>query len=462
MEFPFRLDDGAELLHQGHHGAALIGGERRRRDPPIANRQRLIGRDDGDDGLRPAGFAGVPQDQSDLSRRHGEHAAGEERTARGPDRRSGHPGGPVRSPGGQLAGQYRSAPGHAGIRIPKDGPHAQALGDGARHLGHARGSSHQDRLVRGPHPTDGSSGEDPARHLHGLVQQVGGDALELLPGDRHRGPMPAPAQVHIRLPAARQGDLRLLRMRAEPLQEFVVILRPGVGRDGNPFLQDQVAEALVPVETAQTAVAVDRDDARRSSAALLDDGDVEGAAAQVVDQAGVPLLQGADGRQGGRGRLRQQSQAVDPGDAGGAAGGLPFGGPEVRRDRDDGAHPPAAQFRLGQVGQVAQNDPGDPLRAVLLVAEGHGGVLAHLPFDPHDGGIRIHRGHEGRSRPHLPPFPVEVDDRGRVRAPVLGTDDDRRAVARVMGDHAAGGSQVDTDNDVHGGIPINSPHRIRG
>ena len=405
---------------------------------------------------------GVPQDQSDLPRRHGERAAGEERAGRGPGRRGGHPGGPVRPPGGQGAGQYCGALGHTGVRIPQDGPHAQALGDGARHLGHPRGPSHQDRLARGPHPTDRVGGEDAARHLHGFVQQVGGDALELLPGDRHHGPVPAPAQSHIRLPAARQGDLHLLRMPAQPLQEIVVVLRPGVGRGLDPAIQNQVAEALVPVEAAQMAIAVDRDDARRPRPALLNDGDVEGAAAQVVDQAGVCLLQSADNRQRGRSRLRQQSQAVDSGNAGGAASGLPLGGPEVRRDRNDGAHPPATQFRFGQVGQMAQNDPGDSLRTVLLVAEEHDGVLAHLPLDPHDSGIRIHRGHEDRPCPHLPPPLVEVDDRGRVRAPVLGVDNDRRAVARVMGDYAAGGSQVNANNDVHSGIPLNSPHRICG
>ena len=58
------------------------------------------------------------------------------------------------------------------------------------------------------------------------------------------------------------------------------------------------------------ATAVDRDNARRSVTALLDDGDIKSTATQVVDQPGLALLQFADHRQGGRYWLGQQTKAV--------------------------------------------------------------------------------------------------------------------------------------------------------
>ena len=72
----------------------------------------------------------------------------------------------------------------------------------------------------------------------------------------------------------------------------------------------------------------------------LQDGDVERAAAEVVHRDHACALPVEAVGQRRRGRLVDQAQHLETGDAAGVARGRPLGVVEVRRHRDDGADRP--------------------------------------------------------------------------------------------------------------------------
>ena len=116
--------------------------------------------------------------------------------------------------------------------------------------------------------------------------------------------------------------------------------------------------------------------------AVLDaqDRDVEGAAAEVVDRddAGVPLVEAVGERR--RGRLVDDAQHLEAGDAAGVARGGALRVVEVGGHGDDRAIDFGVELallgeeRLGAVLQLAQDERGDLRRRELAVAEA----------DPHD------------------------------------------------------------------------------
>ena len=112
------------------------------------------------------------------------------------------------------------------------------------------------------------------------------------------------------------------------------------------LVADVVQEQVVEVVAAELGVAVAGQ--HLDDAALgLDDGHVERAAAEVVDEEPLgPGLRRVVG-QGGGGRLVEDADDLQPGELAGLAGGLPLGVVEVRRDGDDRLADRLPEFALG-------------------------------------------------------------------------------------------------------------------
>ena len=131
----------------------------------------------------------------------------------------------------------------------------------------------------------------------------------------------------------RQLHLGLLRRFLQALKrhpvlgEIDAVALPELG-------DDPLDDALVEVVTAQMRVAVGGfhlDDAF----AHLENGDIEGAAAEIVDGDRLVLLLVEAVRQSGGGRLVDDAHDLEPGDLTRILGGLTLRVVEVRGDRDD-------------------------------------------------------------------------------------------------------------------------------
>ena len=122
-----------------------------------------------------------------------------------------------------------------------------------------------------------------------------------------------------------------------------------------------VDDALVEVVAAEEGVAVgglDLEDA----VAHVEHGDVEGAAAQVVDGDGLILLLVQTIGQRRSGRLVDDAQDFQAGDAAGVLGGLALRVVEVGRHSDDGLGDGLAEVSFGiglDLGQDHGADPGE-------------------------------------------------------------------------------------------------------
>ena len=131
--------------------------------------------------------------------------------------------------------------------------------------------------------------------------------------------------------------------------------------------QEPVDDPLVEVVAAEVGVAVgglDLEDA----VAELEDRDVEGAAAEVVDgDLLVVLLVEAVG-QGRRGRLVDDPQDVEAGDPAGVLGRLALGVVEVGRDGDDRLGDLLAEVGLGVGLELLEDHRADLGRRVGLAS----------------------------------------------------------------------------------------------
>ena len=135
------------------------------------------------------------------------------------------------------------------------------------------------------------------------------------------------------------------------------------------LVADEVEQQLVEVVAAELGIAVagqDLDDA------VLDLGqrDVEGAAAQVVDQQPLHLGGVRVVGQDGGGRLVDDPDDLQAGQLARLAGRLPLAVVEEGRHRDHGLGDRVPQRLLGALLERPQDDGRDLLRRVLLVAEG--------------------------------------------------------------------------------------------
>ena len=101
----------------------------------------------------------------------------------------------------------------------------------------------------------------------------------------------------------------------------------------------------------------------------LEDRDVEGAAAEVVDgdDAVLLLVEAVGERRGGR--LVDQAQDFEAGDAAGVFGGLALRVVEIGGDGDDRFRNRRAEITLGIALELAQDERGDFRRREGLVAQ---------------------------------------------------------------------------------------------
>ena len=269
----------------------------------------------------------------------------------------------------------------------------------------------------------------------------------------------------------RQLDLRLLGRFLQPLQRELVAAQI----DALLLLElvgEIVDEAHVEVLAAEEGVAVGRLHLEHA-VADLEDRNVEGAAAEVVDRDGAGLLLVEAVGERGRGRLVDDAQHFEAGDLAGVLGGLALGVVEIGRNGDDRLLDLLAEIGLGGLLHLLQDEGGnlrgriglavglDPGVAVggahdlvgdeLLVLLDHRIVeaAADQALDREDGVLGIgDRLALGRLADEPLAVVGEGDDRRRG-AHALRVLDDLRRLAFHDGDAGIGGAEVDTDDLAH-------------
>ena len=265
----------------------------------------------------------------------------------------------------------------------------------------------------------------------------------------------------------RQLDLRLLGGLLQPLQRHLVL-----GQVDAVLLLELAREVLddahVEVFAAEEGVAVGR---LHLEEALVDleDRDVEGAAAEVIDRdrLGAGLVEAVGERR--RRRLVDDAQHLEAGDLAGVLGRLALGVVEVGRHGDDRLAHLLAEVALGGLLHLLQDEGGNLAGGILLalhldpgvaVRPGHDLVGHHVlvlggdrvvvatadqALDGKDGVLGIGDRLALRGLADQALLVGEGDDRGRGPRP-FGILDDPRLAAVHDGDAGVGGAEVDTDD----------------
>ena len=282
---------------------------------------------------------------------------------------------------------------------------------------------------------------------------MGGQLVELGPGEGHVQVLGAVGvsgdigQVDVGGGNTGELDLGLLSGLLQALHGDLVAGE--VHTVGALELAHQVLhDALVEVVAAQTVVAgggQDLDDA----VVDLQDGDIERAAAQVVDHdlLGLLLIHAVSQSRGGG--LVDDPLDVQASDPAGVLGGLTLGIGKVGGDGDDGLGDGAAQVGLGVRLELLQDHGADLLGRVALAVHGDLVVRAHLTLDGRDGAVGVG---DGLALCHLAHHPLaglgKCHHRGGGPVAFRVGDDD--GFAALHHSHAGVCStKVDTDNFRH-------------
>ena len=252
-------------------------------------------------------------------------------------------------------------------------------------LGHAGHAADQDDLVDLAGGQPGIAQRRLAR-THRALDQVVDQRLELGAGDLDVEVLGAglvggdERQVHLGLLAAGQFDLGLLGGLLEPLQGELVpaqidrlVLLELVGQ----ILDDPAVEVLA----AEKGVAVGRFDLE-DAVADLQDRDVEGPAAEIVDRDRPrPLLLQPVGERGG-GRLVDDPQDIEPGDLSGILGRLTLGVVEIGGHGDHRFGDRLAEMRLGGLLHLLQDEGRHLAGRVFLAVRLDPGIAVARLDDP--------------------------------------------------------------------------------
>ena len=218
------------------------------------------------------------------------------------------------------------------------------------------------------------------------------------------------------------------------------------------LVHEVLRDALVKVVAAQPVVARGREDLD-DAVAYFEDGDVEGAAAEVVDHdLLVGLLVEAVGE--GRGcRLVDDALDLKAGDLACVLRGLALAVGEVGGDGDDRLGDLLAQIGLGVGLELLQHHGADLLRGVGLAVYVDLVVGAHLTLYGAYGPVRVR---DGLALCDLADHALaglgEGDD-GRGGPGALGVRDDDCLAALHDGHAAVGGAQIYTDDLAHNFLP---------
>ena len=206
--------------------------------------------------------------------------------------------------------------------------------------------------------------------------------------------------------------------------------------------------------------------------AQLEDGDIEGTAAEVIyGHFHILVLLVQSVCQCGSGGLVDDTLHVQTGDAAGLLGGLTLRVGEIGRDSDDGFRNLLAQIFFRRLLHLLKNHGRYLLRRVELAVDVHaGGVvlatdhlvgdavhlgvhlvvrLTHETLDGEHGVVRIGDGLTLGRRADFAFSAVGESHHGRGGALPLVVDDDGRLIAFHHCDAGISGSQVDTDNLSH-------------
>ncbi len=277
-------------------------------------------------------------------------------------------------------------------------------------------------------------------------------------------------QVDLCLHCRRELDLGCFGGLFQTLQSHFVALRPQVQALFLLELIDQpVDDPLVDVVAAQVGIAVgglDLDNAFTN----LEDRDIEGATAEVVDRDGlVLLLVEAVGERCRRG-LVDDALHVQTGDAAGVLGRLALRVIEVRGHGDDGLGHRRAEIALRRLFQLLQDHRRDLRRGVLLTLrhnddmvalrlDGIGnhlhlvrdfvGAAAHEALDRVDGVLGVRHRLPLCRLPHQPLAGLGKGHNGRSGTVTLAVGDDLGLAAFHNGHHGIGGAQIDANNLCH-------------
>ena len=319
----------------------------------------------------------------------------------------------------------------------------EELADGALDLRHARRAADHHHALDLVHRQAGIA-QRLAYRAERLVHQRLGDAAEGLGVERDIDQL-ARGEL-CRDVSFRMKRQELLRLAGLDQQQAHV---PGRERRELRLLDAPAEHALVEVVAAEHRVAARRDDLEHA-ARELENRQVEGAAAEVVDRVdafGGILQAVGDGRGG---RLVEQAQHVEAGQPRGVLGSLALGIVEIGRNGYDGAAQAALQGQLRTLAQHFQDLGGDFDRALDArrganlqhagsIDEVVGRVLdvrdvldaaAHVALHRDDGVFRI-VGLPGLRRvAHLgAPVGQETHDRGQQRPSVRVGEHGRGAAA---------------------------------
>ena len=214
------------------------------------------------------------------------------------------------------------------------------------------------------------------------------------------------------------------------------------------LFQQPVGHPVVKVVAAQVVVAAGGQHLHHA-VADLDQRNVKGAAAQVVDHhlLGAAVVQ-AVGQRGGGG-LVDDAPDVQPGDAPGVLGGLALRVVEVGGHRDDRLGDRLAQVDLGVGLEFLQDLCADLLGRILPPVDGDAGILAHFALDAADRAARVgDRLPLGRGAHQALAVVGECHHRRRG-ALALRVGDDHRLAALDNSDAAVCRTQVDSDDFAH-------------
>ena len=140
------------------------------------------------------------------------------------------------------------------------------------------------------------------------------------------------------------------------------------------FGEEPIHDRVVPVVAAEVGVAVGRLDFE-DAVADFEHGNIERAAAQIVDRDFFVLLLVQAVGERGRGRLVDDAQHFEARDAAGVLGGLALAVVEIGRDGDDRLGDFFAELGFGVGLELGQDERGNFLGRIGLL------LALHFDFD---------------------------------------------------------------------------------
>ncbi len=203
-----------------------------------------------------------------------------------------------------------------------------------------------------------------------------------------------------------------------------------------------LAERVVDVVASEVGVAAASPHFEQAFIAF-EDGDVERAAAQVVDQDQL-LGTGLVGQGGGGGFVHQPLHRK-PRHRARVARRLPLRLAEIRRDRDDGPGRTVPDRGLGSVEQRTENERGNLRWRKQLGPHRQARLGAHLSFHGDHRARRIEQPAVLRGSPHVQLAGRSASDHGGQKLDAGTVGEEFRLAVHHRADEGVGRPQIDAD-----------------